>query len=81
MGSEMCIRDSLREFMWIVVVTACLLTKLQESLLDLNVWQQVDFGERADAHVLEAMLPSDMRKPINDPRRLVIAAVRIRVGR
>ena len=44
--------ESLREFMWIVVVTACLFTKLQESLLDLNIWQQIDFGERADAHVL-----------------------------
>ena len=73
--------QALRQFMRFVVVAPCLFPQFEERFLDLDVGQRIDLGERTDTHVAEAVLPSDVREAVDDPCRLVVAAVRVRIRR
>ena len=66
------------ELVRLLVVTLGLLAQLEERLLDLDVRQGVDLGERGDADVREMVLPRDVSESVDDPGGLVIAAVSVR---
>lgn len=55
-----------------------LLAKFEERLLDLDVREGVDFGEGRDADLVKVVLASDVGETVDDPGRLVVAAVRER---
>ena len=55
-----------------------LLAQLEKRVLDLNVGQRVDFGERREADVHEAMLASNVGEAVDRPCRLVVAEERMR---
>ena len=63
----------------VLEVALCLLTKLQESVMNLDVRKRVDLGQCIDAHLHQVMLTSDMREAINDPSDFMVASIRQRI--
>ncbi|KAH3664815.1 hypothetical protein OGATHE_003630 [Ogataea polymorpha] len=63
----------------VLVVALGLLAQLEERLLNLDVGQSVDLGELVDADLRHVVLSGDVRKPVDHPGDLVVAAERVRV--